>query len=86
MLANQCGRIDQVVLALLPPFAAGFVAVSRTRDYKHNFSDILAGAVIGSMLTIFVYFLNYHSLMSEECHRPKIRGSGGPNENASSPV
>jgi membrane-associated phospholipid phosphatase len=27
---------------------AGFVALTRTRDYYHNFDDIIAGAIIGT--------------------------------------
>jgi membrane-associated phospholipid phosphatase len=32
---------------LLPPLVAVLVAASRTIDYHHNFSDIVAGSLLG---------------------------------------
>ncbi|KPA78500.1 putative Phosphatidic acid phosphatase [Leptomonas pyrrhocoris] len=37
----------RVVVGLLPQILPITVAVSRTRDYRHNFDDILAGSLIG---------------------------------------
>jgi len=54
-----------------PIAVAFFVAVSRTRDYKHNFSDITAGALLGVLVAYFVYFLYYPPLSSRRSHLPK---------------
>jgi len=38
--------------------SASFVAGTRTRDYWHNFDDILAGAVLGFGCGVFAFWLN----------------------------
>jgi len=58
-------------IGLLPLVIAIFISVSRTIDYHHNFSDIIAGALVGTGLSFFSYFLYYPSLFSEESHIPK---------------
>eukprot|EP01135_Chromosphaera_perkinsii_P010439 Nk52_evm2s2133 gene=Nk52_evmTU2s2133 len=67
------GEIYKAVVVNIPVCAAWWVAVSRTRDYHHNFSDILAGVCIGSGCAVVGYFLNYPSLFSEYSHIPKLR-------------
>jgi membrane-associated phospholipid phosphatase len=37
----------RIVLGLVPQILPITVAVSRTRDYRHNFDDVLAGSLIG---------------------------------------
>jgi diacylglycerol diphosphate phosphatase/phosphatidate phosphatase len=53
------GHAHRFLASFWPLVIGGFVAVSRTRDYHHNFSDILAGSVIGLVagpLSYFSYF------------------------------
>jgi len=59
------------VLLSSPIAVAFFVAVSRTRDYRHNFSDITAGSLLGVLVAYFVYFLYYPPLSSRRSHLPK---------------
>lgn len=40
--------LTRLFICLLPLSVSLLCAVSRTRDFKHNFSDIVAGAIIGS--------------------------------------
>jgi membrane-associated phospholipid phosphatase len=54
-----------------PILVAMFVAISRTMDYHHNFSDIIGGSLIGVISAMFAYSLYYPSLMHSYCHRPK---------------
>jgi len=42
------------------------IACTRTRDYWHNFSDILGGTFIGSACAIFVVFINSHARATGE--------------------
>ena len=42
------------------------VAVSRTRDYRHNYGDVLAGAVLG-VLCGFTAFVMHFSLKTDVC-------------------
>ena len=43
-----------------------WVAISRTRDYRHNFGDVLAGSAIG-VFAGFVCFVQHFSLSSAVC-------------------
>lgn len=49
------------------------MAVSRTRDYHHNFDDVLAGAVIGCVIAMACYFCFYPSLFDANSHLPRHR-------------
>mmetsp|Transcript_6325 Transcript_6325/g.7249 ORF Transcript_6325/g.7249 Transcript_6325/m.7249 type:complete len:199 (+) Transcript_6325:341-937(+) len=61
-----------LLVVMLPITLAGFVAISRTRDYWHDFSDINAGALIGTFSSVSAYFLNYPSLSSSKSNVPKV--------------
>ncbi|KAN0000610.1 hypothetical protein ACTFIZ_001055 [Dictyostelium cf. discoideum] len=67
------GNILKALGCLCPFMISSLVAVSRTVDYHHDFSDILAGSVIGLSIGVFVYFMNFNSLFSKECSLPKNR-------------
>eukprot|EP00475_Leptophrys_vorax_P037335 TRINITY_DN641_c0_g1_i1.p1 TRINITY_DN641_c0_g1~~TRINITY_DN641_c0_g1_i1.p1 ORF type:complete len:327 (-),score=74.46 TRINITY_DN641_c0_g1_i1:70-1050(-) len=54
--------------SVLPLVLAALVAVSRTRDYKHNFSDVLAGSVLGAACAVVSYFCYFNALWSASCH------------------
>lgn len=56
-----------------PQVAAWLIAISRTRDYHHNFDDILAGSLIGILWTIPAYFSYFPPLTDPMCYLPKIR-------------
>jgi len=69
---NECvSPLWKSLLALSPLIVAFFIAVSRTVDYHHNFSDIIAGSLIGTGFSFFGYFSYFPSLFSDECHLPK---------------
>lgn len=42
--------------ALIPAAVAAWVAVSRTQDNWHNFSDVLAGSIIGAATSAVAFF------------------------------
>ena len=60
----------KLIVVLSPILAAWFVCISRTRDYHHNFSDIIGGAIIGFVSAYIVYFLHFPNLDSENCNMP----------------
>jgi len=72
------GSMAKLFGAFLPQALAIFIACSRTRDYHHNFSDILAGSLLGAAVGIVVYFCYYPSLFHPECDRPKGLRPAGP--------
>jgi len=69
------GSMWKVYLCLVPLMISSLIAVSRTVDYHHDFSDITAGAFIGLSCGVFIYFVNFNSLFSKECALPKSRVS-----------
>lgn len=73
LFRHHGGTSLKAVIALLPIAASTAVAVSRLIDYHHDFSDVLAGSLLGSGIAVFAYFLNYHPLASEHSHLPKLR-------------
>jgi len=58
-----------------PLIVCTFIAISRTRDYKHNFTDILAGALIGIFAAFWAYFTYYPTLSYADCDKPKTHPS-----------
>lgn len=75
--ARHGGALWRVAVVLAPLLAAMVVGVSRTRDYHHNYSDVLAGAAIGALTAATAYFALYPSLLSRYCAAPKsLRGDG----------
>jgi len=70
---GSAGRFACVVLSALPTLGAFIVAITRTRDYMHNFSDINAGAIIGIFCSTIAYFTVFPALSHPECHLPRIR-------------
>lgn len=67
------GHLWKLVIVLLPLFMSGYIAVSRTRDYHHNFDDVIAGGIIGSVMAFLGYFMNYPSFFDERSDYPKNR-------------
>jgi len=59
------------IASMLPLIMCTFIAVSRTMDYHHNFSDILAGAMIGFGVAFVAYFLYFPSLFHRRSNVPK---------------
>jgi membrane-associated phospholipid phosphatase len=55
-----------------PMTLAFFVAVSRTVDYHHNFSDIIAGALLGTGMAFYFYYMYFPSHFHPKCHLPKL--------------
>jgi len=49
-------KLPVLVLFLFPAF---FIAVTRTREYYHNYSDILAGIVIGLCISVATHTFAY---------------------------
>lgn len=72
---NRSGETWKVLLCFVPTFCAFFIAITRTRDYYHNFSDIIAGSDIGIIAALIGYFCVYPSLLSKKAGSPKSRNS-----------
>lgn len=53
------------LLIVSPCLISTFVAISRVMDYHHDFSDIIAGTILGCIIGFMNYFLWYPSLFSK---------------------
>jgi phosphatidate phosphatase len=51
-------------LQLLCLIMAWFTAMSRVSDYKHHWSDVLAGLTLGTIIALVVVNIVYKSLIS----------------------
>ncbi|KAF0852402.1 mitochondrial PAP2-like superfamily member [Andalucia godoyi] len=63
----------RALLCASPVSLAVFTAASRVVDYRHHPADVITGAVIGSMIAIWGYFVNYPSLFDPFAHLPLSR-------------
>jgi diacylglycerol diphosphate phosphatase / phosphatidate phosphatase len=70
------GELWKAVISLAPLSIAFFVAISRTIDNHHNFSDVLAGGVIGAAFGVYCWLLNYPMLSSKQSAVAKLREGG----------
>lgn len=68
---DRGGQTFKGFIAILPLISAFMIAITRTRDYHHNYSDILAGSFIGLCCSAGAYFNLYPSLFSKKSHLPR---------------
>ncbi|EGZ26338.1 hypothetical protein PHYSODRAFT_485948 [Phytophthora sojae] len=57
-------KMLKLVLCFLPSFVAAWVAITRSIDNWHHYSDILAGSIIGALSACVAYSYNYGSVFS----------------------
>lgn len=55
----------KLISVLIPLVLASLVAASRTRDFHHNYDDILAGSLIGSAISALVVYHRMASVTSD---------------------
>lgn len=48
-------KLLNAVLSSLPVFVAGLVGASRIIDYHHHYSDVVAGALVGSFYALLIF-------------------------------
>ncbi|GAA5841685.1 hypothetical protein JCM3766R1_005151 [Sporobolomyces carnicolor] len=69
-LFDRRGHAIKAWIAVTPCIGATLIAVSRTMDYRHHATDVIAGAILGSWIAILTYHLYYPTLLSPNCHLP----------------
>jgi len=69
---DHSASFSKSILLASPMAIAFFISLSRAIDYHHNFSDIIAGAMIGLGVGYYAYFLYYPPLSSKNCDQPKF--------------
>eukprot|EP01105_Mastigella_eilhardi_P021609 TRINITY_DN5248_c0_g1_i2.p1 TRINITY_DN5248_c0_g1~~TRINITY_DN5248_c0_g1_i2.p1 ORF type:complete len:179 (-),score=35.89 TRINITY_DN5248_c0_g1_i2:166-702(-) len=73
VFVHNSGEYWKLLIVCFPQAVAVFVAISRTRDYWHDFTDVLAGSVIGCVVAIVCYHLHFRTVTDVKCDRPKLR-------------
>lgn len=64
------GQVYKGFLCVSPLLASSLVAISRTMDYRHHWSDVLTGALVGLGFALFSYYQYYPPLSSPRSDRP----------------
>lgn len=59
-----------VWIVITPLMAATLVAISRTMDYRHHATDVIAGSLLGLLIAYASYRLYYPPLSHPRCHLP----------------
>lgn len=67
------GSGTRLSLCLAPIFVATLIAVSRTCDYHHHPTDVLAGGLLGITIAYLCYRQYYPAFGSKLCSRPYPR-------------
>ncbi|KAI8967606.1 phosphatidic acid phosphatase type 2/haloperoxidase [Mycotypha africana] len=69
-LFDEGGHTYKGFVFSFPFLAALLVAISRLHDYRHHWTDVFAGAIIGTVFAYFAYRQYYPSLADVQCHKP----------------
>ncbi|GJN91328.1 hypothetical protein Rhopal_004349-T1 [Rhodotorula paludigena] len=69
-IMDRRGHAWKAWIAITPPIGAALIAVSRTMDYRHHATDVIAGSILGIVISWMTYHLYYPSLWSPQCHLP----------------
>ncbi|KAL7411515.1 phosphatidic acid phosphatase type 2/haloperoxidase [Mrakia frigida] len=69
-ISNKRGLSIKTWILLAPISGAVLVAVSRSMDYRHHATDIIAGSILGFFIGWYCYRQYYPPLSHPLCHRP----------------
>ncbi|KAG6376387.1 PAP2-domain-containing protein [Boletus reticuloceps] len=69
-LFDNRGHTHKAWISLTPLAGATLVAISRTMDYRHHWHDVVAGSILGLVVSYFAYRQYFPSLSSPMSHRP----------------
>ncbi|KAK9721777.1 hypothetical protein K7432_003176 [Basidiobolus ranarum] len=69
-LFDERGHTYKCFLILAPLLGASLVGISRITDYRHHWSDVVAGGLIGFTAAYFSYHQYYPSLKFAHSERP----------------
>ncbi|KAJ7046639.1 PAP2-domain-containing protein [Mycena alexandri] len=69
-LFDHRGYVAKAWISLVPFAGASLVAISRTMDNRHHWQDVLAGSILGTVVSYFSYRQYYPPLTSEVSHLP----------------
>ncbi|GMM37718.1 bifunctional diacylglycerol diphosphate phosphatase/phosphatidate phosphatase [Saccharomycopsis crataegensis] len=56
--------------AFIPSLIAGLIAISRTEDYRHRYSDVALGSLLGAIIAYWSYKRNFPNFNTNLCYVP----------------
>lgn len=56
-IMDRRGHAFKAWIAITPPIGATLIAVSRTMDYRHHATDVIAGSILGAVIAVMTYHL-----------------------------
>ncbi|KAJ2314997.1 hypothetical protein H4S02_001040 [Coemansia sp. RSA 2611] len=71
-IGDRRGRTYKSFVCLVPLVAAMLVGVSRTKDYRHHWQDVLGGAILGFLMGWFGYLQYYPSPWTRHVDDPSM--------------
>lgn len=57
-------------IVFIPMLGAVLIAVTRTMDYRHHATDVIAGGILGFIVAIAIYHIYYPPLYFATSHKP----------------
>lgn len=69
-LFNKSHPLYKLLLCLTPLLVACYIALSRTQDYRHHFTDIIMGGTIGIGFALSVYHRYFPYVWSKNSNHP----------------
>ncbi|KAK1922360.1 phosphatidic acid phosphatase type 2/haloperoxidase, partial [Papiliotrema laurentii] len=69
-ISNRRGYTWKAWILLPPLSCAALVSISRTMDYRHHSTDVIAGAIIGILAAWFAYRQFYPPLSHPQAYKP----------------
>lgn len=70
MASHKRVGVWRCVFAAVPTFSAMLVAISRTEDYRHRYSDVFLGSLLGFVVSYWSYRRYFPQLTSNLCYLP----------------
>lgn len=72
------------LICTFPTLIACFIAISRTEDYRHRGSDVIAGTLIGVVFAWLSYRIFFPPLTADDCDTPYVLSTLNAYETAES--
>lgn len=60
----------RILICCIPIIGASYIALSRTQDYRHHFTDIILGSIIGISFAVTVYHRYFPTVWSKNSNVP----------------
>ncbi|KAI9292320.1 PAP2-domain-containing protein, partial [Neoconidiobolus thromboides FSU 785] len=73
---DRKGHTYKTFIVILPMLGALFISITRIQDFRHHWSDVLVGGIIGIVLSYFSYHQYYPSIVdrySQIPYSPRIK-------------